>query len=377
MRIALIGTVSSSIFGFRKMLIQSLISQGHDVYVFTTDLTPGLKRKAEQELGVKARSYSLARTGINPVSDLFAMFCLSREFRKLKLDLVFCYFSKPVIFGSLAAKLAGVRRCYGMLEGLGYYFTDDPGGDGLKKKLIRSVQVSLFRLVAPFLNGLIVLNPDDRDDLANKYRIKAHNIFVLGGIGLCLKEYPYSSPPSKPPTFIFVGRLLAEKGINQFLGAAEALKKRYKNANFQVIGGLDEGNPGSVDIDYLSELHDKGIICYPGPVSDVPLRLKASSVFVLPSYYREGVPRSIQEAMSVGRPIITTDSPGCRETVVHGVNGFLIPPHDLDGLILAMEHFIKSPECISSMGIESRKMAEERFNAIEVNERLIGYLDLE
>lgn len=376
MRIALVGTVSSSIFGFRKMLIQSLVSQGHDVYVFTTDLTAELKRKAEQELGVKARSYSLARTGMNPISDLCAMVSLSREFGKLKLDLVFCYFSKPVIFGSLAAKLAGVSRCYGMLEGLGYYFTEEPGGDGLKKKLIRGVQVSLFRLVAPFLNGLIVLNPDDKDDLVNKYRIKADSIFVLGGIGLCLNEYPYSPPPTTLPTFVFVGRLLAEKGINQFLGAAEVLEKRYKNVNFHVIGGLDEGNPGSVDVEYLSELHDKGVIFYSGPVSDVPLRLKASSVFVLPSYYREGVPRSIQEAMSVGRPIITTDSPGCRETVIDGVNGFLIPPHDLGGLILAMEYFINSPECISSMGVESRKMAEERFNAIEVNERLIRFLDL-
>lgn len=376
MRVALIGTVSSSIFGFRRMLIQSLVSQGHDVYVFTTDLTPELAQRAELELGVKARSYRLARTGMNPISDLFAMAALSRELRKLKLDLVFCYFSKPVIFGSLAAKLAGVSRCYGMLEGLGYYFTDDPDGNGLKKKLIRSVQVNLFRLVSPFLNGLVVLNSDDRNDLVNKYHIKACNVFVLGGIGLCLDEYPYSPPPFLPPTFIFVGRLLAEKGINQFLGAAEALKQRYKNVNFQVIGGLDEENPGSVDIEYLSELHDKGIICYPGPVSDVPLRLKESSVFVLPSYYREGVPRSIQEAMSVGRPVITTDSPGCRETVVDGVNGFLIPPHDLEGLISAMEYFISSPECISTMGVESRKLAEERFNAIKVNERLIGYLGL-
>jgi glycosyltransferase involved in cell wall biosynthesis len=375
MKVVLIGTVSSSIFGFRKLLLQSLVKAGHEVHILTTDLTPELKQRAKAELSVQAEKYTIARTGMNPIVDLKNAWHLYRRLKALKPDCVFCYFSKPVIWGTIAARFAGIKHRYGMLEGLGYYFTDDPDGNSLKKKLIRSAQIALFHLTLPLLRGLIVLNPDDRKDLVEKYRIDVRNVMVLGGIGLDLDEYGYSKPDNEKVCFIFVGRLLAEKGINEFLKAAEIINERHSEVEFVILGKPDPGNPGSVDAAYLNKLVDKSVVIYPGAVSNVAEWLKNSSVFVLPSY-REGVPRSTQEAMAIGRPIITTDVPGCRETIRDGENGFKVPAHDPKAVADAMERFIYTPDLILKMGLRSRELAEQHFDAESVNQRLLEFMEL-
>ncbi|NLC31637.1 MAG: glycosyltransferase family 4 protein [Candidatus Moranbacteria bacterium] len=376
MKIVLIGTVSSSIFGFRKLLLQSLVKNGHEVLILTTDLTPDIQQLALDELNVRAEKYTLSRTGMNPVTDIRNAWDLYRRLKDLQPDCVFCYFSKPVIWGSLAALFAGIKQRYGMLEGLGYYFTTDPKkGNSLKKKLVKAAQIGLFHLSLPALKGLVVLNPDDKYDLIEKYNIRQSNVMVLGGIGLDVNEYKYSEPDINQRRFIFVGRLLEEKGINEFLRASEMVKERHPNAEFVVLGQSDLGNPGSVNESYLNHLVNKGVIIYPGSVSNVADWLKDSSVFVLPSY-REGVPRSTQEAMAIGRPVITTDVPGCRETIQDGENGFKVPPHNAQAVANAMERFITEPNLILTMGQRSRELAEESFDAHVVNQRLLNFLAL-
>lgn len=375
MKVVLIGTVSSSIFGFRKLLLQSLVKDGHEVFILTTDLTPDIQQRALDELNVHAEKYTLSRTGMNPVTDIRNAWGLYRRLKDLQPDCVFCYFSKPVIWGSLAALFAGIKQRYGMLEGLGYYFTNDPKGNNLKKKLVRAAQIGLFHLSLPALRGLVVLNPDDKYDLIEKYNIRQSNVMVLGGIGLDVNEYKYSEPDINQRRFIFVGRLLEEKGINEFLRASEMVKERHPNAEFVVLGQSDLGNPGSVNESYLNHLVNKGVIIYPGSVSNVADWLKDSSVFVLPSY-REGVPRSTQEAMAIGRPVITTDVPGCRETIQDGENGFKVPPHNAQAVANAMERFITEPNLILTMGQRSRELAEENFDAHIVNQRLLNFLEL-
>ena len=375
MKVVLIGTVSSSIFGFRKLLLQSLVKAGHEVHILTTDLTPELKQRAKAELNVQAEKYTIARTGMNPIIDLKNAWHLYRRLKELKPDCVFCYFSKPVIWGAIAARFAGIKHRYGMLEGLGYYFTDNPDRNSRKKNLIRSAQIALFHLTLPLLSGLVVLNPDDRKDLIEKYRIRVRNAMVLGGIGLDLDEYAYSAPSNEKIRFIFVGRLLAEKGINEFLKAAEIINERHSEVEFVILGKPDPGNPGSVDAAYLNKLVDKSVVIYPGAVSNVAEWLKNSSVFVLPSY-REGVPRSTQEAMAIGRPIITTDVPGCRETIRDGENGFKVPAHDPKAVADAMERFIYTPDLILKMGLRSRELAERHFDAESVNQRLLEFMEL-
>lgn len=375
MKVVLIGTVSSSIFGFRKILLQSLVKAGHEVRILTTDLTPEIQQRAWNELEVHAEKYTLARTGVNPLTDLKNACALHRRLRTLKPDYVFCYFAKPVIWGALAARLAGIQHRYGMLEGLGYYFTDDPNGNSRKKNLVRAIMVTLFRFSLPMLKGLVVLNPDDKRDLIEKYRIRQKNVMVLGGIGVDLEEYAYSEPDTSSLRFVFVGRLLAEKGINEYLKASEIVKRRYPQVEFLILGRPDPGNPGSVDEAYLDKLVSEGVVIYPGSVANVAEWLAGSSVFVLPSY-REGVPRSTQEAMAIGRPVITTDVPGCRETIVDGENGYKVPPHNPEALAGAMERFVVRPELICSMGRRSRELAERGFNVEKVNQRLFEFLGL-
>lgn len=374
MKIVLIGTLSSSVFNFRVPLIKKLILEKNEVYVFCVDYNEESRRKIIN-IGAIPVDYSLSRSGLNPLRDLKDTFLLSRLLKKISPDIVFSYFVKPVIFGTAAAKLAGVPRRIGMLEGLGYVFTDLPSGIGKKQAFLRRVQVFLYRIALPWLDRLIFLNPDDPVDLLEKYELRTRSVSVLGGIGVDLQKYTYVPlDTEKPSRFIFVGRLLAEKGIGEYVAAARIVKARYPAVRFIVLGGLDEANPGGLSRTELDELTASGIVEYPGHVSSVKEWLTDASVFVLPSSYREGVPCSTQEAMAVGRAVITTDVPGCRETVVDGVNGYLVPRWNAEVLAQKMLCFVENPSLAVQMGVESRRLAEERFDAEKVNERLLQML---
>lgn len=375
-KIALIGTVAASFYGFRAELIRSLVAQGHTIYAFTSEYQDDDLEKINA-LGAIATPYQLNRGGLNPLLDIQATYALKQKLSRLAPDLVFSFFSKPVIFGTLAARLAKVPCVIGMLEGLGYTFTEQPESLTKKTCLIKKVQVMLYKLALPKLDKLIFLNPDDPKDLIEKYKIHVREYEILGGIGLNLKDYPYVplSVDKKNLNFLFIGRLLKEKGIHEFIAATKIVKKKYPNSTFTILGGIDQANMGALKQYELDDLINTGLIEYPGHVSNVKDWIVACDVFVLPSY-REGVPRSTQEAMAIGRAIITTDVPGCRETVIDGVNGFLVPKWDPEALAEKMIYFIEHPEQIRVMGTESHKIAVEKFDAAKVNQRLINILDL-
>lgn len=372
MKIVIIGTVASSVLGFRGPLIKSLLANGHKVFAFAIDYTDAQKNTLI-EWGVVPVDYALSRAGINPVADLKTLLQLKKLLQPIQPDVVFSHFSKPVIYGTLAAALAKVPRRVAMLEGLGFVFTEQPTGQSFKTKLIRAVQVMLYRLAFRFADRVIFLNPDDPVDLIERYKIKTRQVSVLGGIGLNLVDYPYTPAPTEPVRFIFIGRLLAEKGVGEYIAAAQLVKQQYPDAEFVMLGGLDEANPGGLTREQLDALVVEGTVIYPGHVGNVHEWLASASVFVLPSY-REGVPRSTQEAMAIGRAVITSDVPGCRETVVEGVNGFLVPPWSPEQLAKKMICFIEQPELIEQMGKESFRIAQERFDAQKVNERLMEML---
>lgn len=373
MRILLIGTVASSFLGFRAELIRNLITKNHVVYTFTSEYSDTELEKI-RALGATPVTYSLNRSGLNPLADMKTVYELSKKIRVIAPDLVFSYFSKPIIFGTLAAKIAKVPRVLGMLEGLGYTFTDQPIGISNKTKFIKEIQVFLYKIALPQLDKIIFLNFDDPQDLLNKYSIRVKNVHVLGGIGLNLKDYPYSNTYPVDTTFIFVARLLAEKGIHDYIAAAKIIKSKYPKTKFIVLGTIDEKALGALSVEELDVLIKEEIVEYPGHVDNVSDWISKSSVFVLPSYYREGLPRSTQEAMAVGRAIITTDVPGCRETVANGVNGFLVQKWNPYELAEKMIYFIEHPEQIALMGYESYKIAQEKFDADKVNKRLMNIL---
>ena len=376
MNIIIIGTVASSFYGFRSDLIKSLSEQQHTVYAFTSEYIPEDLKKIGM-LGAIPITYELKRGGLNPLADAKATYALFKKIKEIGPDLVFSYFSKPVIFGTLAAKLAKVPRVIGMLEGLGYAFTEQPEGLDKKAKLIKSIQVFLYKIALPKLDNIIFLNPDDPKDLLESYHIKVKQVDILGGIGLDLDKYSYQPIENidSPINFLFIGRMLKEKGIHDFIAAAKIVKQIYPDVQFTVLGAIDFLNPGALQQSELDTLVSSSIINYPGQVNNVQDWIVASHVFVLPSY-REGVPRSTQEVMAIGRAVITTDVPGCRETVIDGVNGFLVEKWNPQALAEKMIYFIEHPKEIKKMGYESYKIAQEKFDANKVNERLITMLGL-
>ena len=375
MKIVMIGTVASSFLGFRADLIKALLAKSYTIYAFTSEYIEEELSEIER-LGAIPITYELNRGGINPFADIKSTYELSKKIKNISPDLVFSYFSKPVIFGTQKTKIAKVPKLIGMLEGLGYTFTEQPKATSKKTQLIKNVQVLLYKIALPQLDKIIFLNPDDPKDLLDKHAIRVKEVKVLGGIGLNLEDYPYLSSYPSEPTFIFVARLLAEKGIHDYIASAKIVKNKYADAKFIVLGSIDKEALGALTESELKQFTEANIVEYPGHVNNVPEWIANSSVFVLPSYYREGVPRSTQEAMAIGRAVITTDVPGCRETVVDGVNGFLVEKWNPQALAEKMIYFIEHPEEIKKMGYESYKIAQDKFDADKVNKRLIDMLGL-
>lgn len=372
-KICIISNSTSSILIFRKHFIKFLIHRGFEVFCLSIDYTIESKKDV-QALGAIPIDYKLSRGGLNPIIDGISIIKLSKLLKKIDPDIVFSTFSKPVIYGTLAAKKAGVRNIVGMIEGLGYFFTEQPNGTTPFNYFVRSIQIILYKIALPKLHKLVLLNFDDYNDLLKKYHINVKRPYILGGIGLNLNEYKFSKPPIKKVSFLFIARLLKEKGIYEFMSAAKSLKIKYPNVEFKIAGSFDTENPGSLKPTELEHYIISGIVTYLGFVKDVTPVISNSSVFVLPSY-REGVPRSTQEAMAIGRPVITTNVPGCKETVIDGYNGFLTKKWDVNELIKKMIHFIENPSSIEEMGYNSYKMALEKYDGDKVNERLLQIIE--
>lgn len=358
--------------GFRGELIRDIVRAGHQVYAFATNYTPKTER-AILAMGAIPVAYRMGRLSTNPVADLTSTLQLYRLLKSYGITCCFSYFTKPSIWGTTAAWMAGVPLRVAKIEGLGRVFTPGPGGFSIKKRLLQRVIKTLFRFSLSKAHHLFVLNHDDQKDLI-AMGVQKPAPCMIGGIGVCLSQYPFKPPVVAPLRFIFIGRLIPEKGIRYFLDAAKALKQRYPKAEFIVLGAPDDKH--GITKAELKELVKSGTITYPGPVENVVPWLAKSSVFVLPSYYREGVPRSTQEALAMGRPVITTNMPGCRETVQHGVNGYLVAPHNQHELEAAMLQFIQHPEQIAPMGQASHKLAVERFNVRKINQTILNTLGL-
>lgn len=374
MKICLIGTVASSTLNFRKTFIELLIQEGHEVYVFATDYSKKTSA-AITALGAEPVSYQLNRGGLNPFADIKSTIQLKNKIKAISPDIVFSYFAKPVIFGTLAAKLAKVPRIVGMLEGLGYAFTPEPPHkkESFKKKLVRAVQIFLYKISFRYLDRIIFLNPDDPVDLLEKHKIKVKDVQILGGIGVDLEKFKPTPPSLDPIRFLFIGRLLAEKGIFEFLKAAEIVKQQHPEVEFIVLGAIDKDNPSSLsqsDLDYYKQAN---IIIHPGHVDNVQEWIEKSSVFVLPSY-REGVPCSTQEAMACGRAVITTDVPGCRETITSLKNGFLAKPHDSIHLAHIALKLINDKNLIIHFSKKSYKKAKRDFDGTKQSIKLINLI---
>ena len=372
-KIAIITSQAHSLINFRGPLIQDLLTLGHDVYALAPDFDV-VSRTKLQTWGVHTIDIGFDRAGLNPVVDLWTMAKLAVKLRSIRPTTVLCYFVKPVIYGTLSSFLAGAKYRISLIEGLGYAFTDR-ANIKLTSRILSKCVSWMYRFSLLFSAKVIFLNPDDKEEFLNRKLVNPDKTRLIDGIGLTLNEWPYveKNVDKSPLTFIMVARLLADKGIYEYINAIKIIRQYGLPIRAILLGDVD-ANPASIQqVEVLDWVH-QGLIEWPGYVSVQPW-LAQSHVFVLPSY-REGLPRSIQEAMSTGMPIITTDVPGCRQTVEHGVNGFLVPPRDAASLATAMKSFILSSDLVQSMGFESRKMAEQRFEVHAINRQIIEIMGL-
>lgn len=377
MKIVLIGSLSSGILGFRRDIIRHLIGQGHDVFAFASDYNEG-SRDRVTSLGAVPVDYSLSRTGMNPLRDAGTVFSLYKSLSEIQPDVVYSFFMKPVIYGSIAAKLSGVPNICSMIEGLGYSYTPERPGQRkvLKKRIARGVLNKLLSLAFKISDSVLLLNEDDRADLERLCRLDPSKALVLGPIGLNLEDYPYREfvYDGGPLRFVFVGRLLSEKGIREYLDAARLCRSNGVNAEFIVLGAVDPDNPESISSEELKCYVDDGSIIYPGFVNDVERWVASAHVFVLPSYYREGVPRSTQEAMAIGCAVLTTNLPGCKETLEPGKNGLFVEPWSSFDLAEKMTWCVDNIEAVERFSLRSSEIARERFDVRSVNRSLTKIL---
>jgi len=396
MRIVVVAGYAPSLVNFRGPLLSALVERGHRVIALAPPDEKGEPGAPDTAAVLRARGIELVRFpmqrgGVDPRQDLRTLLALRREFLELRPDLVLAYTIKPVIYGSLAARWAKVPLMASLITGLGYAFgglqarkADDAEPGDLPsrgRRLLTEVVVRLYRKALENNRVVIFQNPDDRDLFVSLGILgEGQRVAVVAGSGVELDHFApappvLAHPQTGAPIFLCMARLLWAKGVGVFVEACRLLKQRHPQAVCRLLGPLDHG-PDGVPEDVVRRWREERVVEVLDPVDDVRPHLAAASVFVLPSHYREGTPRSVLEAMSMARPVITTDMPGCRQTVEPGVTGYLVPPFEPGALMRAMARFIEEPELIAQMGAAGRAMAEERFDSRLVVRDMLAALGL-
>lgn len=362
------GSSAPSLINFRGDLIKDLVKKGYEVHATAPDMSPVIAEGLGR-LGCRPHSVELKRNGLSAFSDIRYFRAMLRIIRETRADFVLNYTIKPNIWGSLAARVAGVPA-FSMITGAGYIFAEE---DGLKGRVVKYIAKRLYGLALARNDAVIFQNPDDVEDFAREGMIVRDNARLVRGSGVNLTHF-HHVPLPEAPVFLMISRLLRSKGCGEYAAAARIVKSRNPEARFLLVGPIDSG-PEGVAEEEVESWKACGIE-YEGELTDVRPALARASIFVLPSYYREGTPRSILEAMAMGRPVITTDAPGCRETVENGRNGILVEPRNIDSLAEAMTAIGRDAAMRKRMGNASLERARDIFSVEKVNASLMEHLGL-
>jgi len=358
--VLVLGSFAESLITFRGAMMQAMVEAGHQVFACAPN-APKATRNALQKIGVVYQDIDIDRTGIKPLHDLRSIIRMVKVFKKIKPDVFFGYTIKPVIYGSIAARVAGVPAIYSMISGLGYAFSKT----SFRSRVVGIIAQRLYGFALNFNKKVFFQNPDNMHLFLQMGLLKGQEKTVLvNGSGVNINFFQATSfPPSL--SFLLIARLLKDKGIYEYVEAARIIKQTHPEVKFRLVGFIDN-NPSAISEQDLNGWVEEGIIEFLGYLHDVRPAIEDSSVYVLPSYH-EGTPHSVLQAMAMGRPIITTDTSGCRETVNDGENGFLIPVKEVPALVESIEQFIRQPVLIESMGLASRRIAEQKYDVDKVN----------
>jgi glycosyltransferase involved in cell wall biosynthesis len=359
-----VASLAESLLRFRRPLLEALHADGWAVHACAPEPTEALRDELAG-IGVTLHAVPLARTGLDPLRDLAFLRALLRLVDAIGARAVLAYTIKPVVWAGIACRIRGVAF-FPLVTGLGYAFS----GNDAKRAAVRAIATLLLRTSLRGARLAFFQNRDDRDEFVRR-RIVPRGLptHVVSGSGVDLDAYA-PAPLPDAPSFLMIGRLLRDKGVHEYAQAARIVRAARPDARFHLVGWIDV-NPTAIAQADLRAWQDEGLLHYWGRLDDVRPAIRAARIYVLPSY-REGLPRTVLEAMAMGRPVITTDAPGCRETVEPGVNGLRVPVADARALADAMLALAADPARAARMGERSVAIARERFDARTVSAQMVA-----
>ncbi|MFI3293541.1 MAG: glycosyltransferase family 4 protein [Rikenellaceae bacterium] len=363
----LISPKNRTAHNFRGELISEIIKLGYTVYVTGPNQID--VDKIEQ-LGAKFIEIPNDKNGVNVLSDIKYLLNLISIFNTLKPEATLGYTVKPVIYGAIAARICRVKSITSMITGVGYLFISK----SLRAKILKSIVLCLYKIGLASAHKVIFQNPDDRDEFVSNKLVSAAKTAIVNGSGVNMTKFSVEPYPEKL-TFFMLSRVMHSKGVVEYATAAKVVKQKYPEVRFMLLGAFEGIQDSINEVDFRREYVDSGVIDYFGESDNIPSYYAQASVYVLPSY-REGTPRTVLEAMSMGRAVITTDVPGCRETVIDGESGYLVAPRDVESLVVAMQRFIDDRSLPQSMGAKSHKYCYDKYRVEVVNESMIANMSI-
>lgn len=362
----LISPKNRSAYNFRGDLIKDIQAKGYEVIV-TGPNKDGVDKV--EALGAKFIEVPVNKNGLNPLADILYCLKLRKIMKEEKSDIIMGYTIKPVIYGSIAGWFAGVSNRTAMVTGAGYLFASK----SFKAKLIKMVSFLLYRMGLGAAQKVIFQNIDDLDEFVEHGLVKKEKCYVVNGSGVNMVKYTPSDYPVVP-SFLFLGRLVNAKGGMDFVKAAKIVKEKHPEARFMILGKLDTRLPDAISSEDLMPYVNEGTVELFPETDSIAQYYAMTSVFVLPTAYREGTPRVILEALASARAVITTYTPGCKETVIDGKNGFFVPIHDPKAVAEKMTFFIEHPENIAKMGAESLELCRNKYEISIINGEMLSIM---
>ncbi len=358
MKVLLFANTPWYLYNFRLPLAHALRDAGHEVLLVSPAGPHSLHLEAA---GFRWLEFPLSRRGLNPFSEGLALARLIHLYRRERPDLAHHFTIKCVLYGSAAARLTGVRTTINAVTGLGYVFAQE----GERGRGLQALAKGMYRLA---LRNTVVIfqNPDDQQAFLQSGLVREDQIALIRGSGVDLRRFGMTPEPAGIPVVALPARLLWDKGVGVFVDAARALKAEGVQARFALLGDLDPDNPAGIPAGQLQAWQLEGVIEWWGWQDDMPPQYALTHIVCLPSYYREGVPKTLIEAAACGRAIVTADAPGCREAVRPGYNGLLVPPKDAAALAAALRDLIDYPDLRRQMGANGRTLAEAEFSVERV-----------
>lgn len=368
MKIAILSSHTLSLFWFRLDLMKELIKHGHSVIAIGSEPEANWSAKFDH-FKISYHYLPVSRNGINPFTDIKTIVALYGLLNRERPELILSYHSKTIIYGNIAGWLIGITEIYSIFTGLGSIFR----GQGLKNRVLKEIMKMQYKVACSIAKRVFFQNPDDQNEFIRQKIVPSKKCHIINGSGVNVEHFKPVALPEQI-AFLFIGRIIKDKGVVEYLEASRLVKKMYPNIRFILIGPFDT-NPSSLHPSEIDKYKIDETIEYYGKQSDVRTYIGQSSVFVLPSYH-EGTPKTVLEAMAMGRPIITTNTVGCKETVKDGLNGFLVPVRNINAIAEKMIWFINNPSFISSMGQESIRMCHEMFDVHKVNAQIIKHMQM-